>query len=115
MCVCFSAQYGSLYGSFSLFFGSSSLEGWRVWQVLPMLTDFPINPSFALSHSQAHKHAHCCPHPAGNEKEAFWCISAAETVTGLLRTLQRSEAVISHTACPVPFTPSDTPSYSTLH
>lgn len=36
-------------------------------------------------------------------------------MTGLLRTLQRSEAVISHTACPVPFTPSDTPSYSTLH
>ncbi len=41
-CVCSSAQYGS-----SFFFLVATL--WRLsWQVLPMHTDFPINPSFAL-------------------------------------------------------------------
>ncbi len=34
------------------------------------------------------------------KEEAFWCICAAETVTGLLRTLEWSEAVITHSLSP---------------
>lgn len=38
------------------------------------------------------------------KEEVFWCISAAETVTGLLRTLEWSEAVITHNLSPPTFT-----------
>ncbi len=92
-CVCSSALYGS---NICIFFGSYSLE--------------PELAGATYAHRLSHKSFFCSVkfssmHTAVRillemKEEAFWCISAAETVTGLLRTLEWSEAVITHSLSP---------------